>query len=302
MNAIVKHTERQLALIKRTVAAGLSDDEFNMFVELANRNRLDPFRGQVSPIVFNAKNADKRRVALVVGIDGLRTIADRLETYAPDEAKPEYTIDESAKSPANPHGIIDCTVYVYKERKGRWFRVPGTARWDEFCPVTEEWADDGTGRRRPTGKKTPGGKWGDMPFHMLAIAAERQALRKGWPDSFADLYAPEEIERGIVDVDASAAVAKLEKDKRLAATGGRGLMFQFDPQGAIEKIPMGQVHSRLDEFVRDAGPAKRLEWFMEANQAALREFWAESKDEALDIKERADARLASLQAEEGEAA
>jgi phage recombination protein Bet len=291
----LKHSAQQLALIKRTVAAGLSDDEFSMFVELAKRNRLDPFRGQVSPIVFNAKKADKRRVALVVGIDGLRAIADRLGTYAPDEEPPAYVYRDDLKGDTNPLGIESCTVYCNKQRGDRWFRIPGVAHWSEFAPVQDEWGwDDQTGKRKPTGKQTVGGKWAEMPRHMIAIAAERQALRKGWPDSFGDLYAPEEVARE--DMDPIQAIREVERDNRAARIGGRGIMFQFDPQEPLETVKVGEAHDRLEAWIRDVTIAARLEWFVKTNAAALKQYWSEDADGCLDIRNQIQARLDELKA------
>ncbi|WP_022697881.1 phage recombination protein Bet [Euryhalocaulis caribicus] len=299
MNALSKPSEyssSQLALIKRTAAAGLTDDEFSLFIELCRRNRLDPFRGEASAIVFSAKSQDKRRVALVVGIDGLRKIADRQDTYAPDEQPPEYEYDDSLKGPTNPLGIVKCTVYVNKLRKGRWFRTPGVAYWDEFCPVVDEWAyDQQAGKRKPTGKKMAGGKWGDMPRHMIAIAAERQALRKGWPDAFGDLYAEEEVERSETEPNAAEAVKNFEKQERLEAMGGaNAIMFQFDPNGDLERVPVGKVADRIMAHIEDCGTFSELKLFEQRNRHSLREFWANSQGDALEVRKALDAKLTSL--------
>lgn len=297
MNAIAKYSDSQLALIKRTVANGLTNDEFNMFVELCKRNRLDPFRGQASPVVFNAKNADKRRVALVVGIDGLRAIADRLDTYAPSEDAPEYEIDENLKGPTNPLGIVKCTVYVNKLRAGRWFKTPGVAYWEEFAPVTDEWAwCDQSGKRKPTGKKAVGGKWADMPRHMIAIAAERQALRKGWPDAFGDVYADEEVAKHTraEDGDASAAVERLEAGERAKRIGGRAITFAVDPHEPLEAWPVGKVADKITEFLDGCNMLARLEWFQSTNREALKQFWAESSGDALEVKKAIEAKARQL--------
>lgn len=305
MNALAKtkYSDAQLALIKRTVADGLTNDEFNLFIELCRRNGLDPFRGQASPIVFNAKREDKRRVALVVGIDGLRAIADRQDTYAPDESAPEYEYDESKKGDTNPLGIVKCTVYVNKLRSGRWFRTPGVAYWDEFAPVTDEWAwSDQKGKRAPTGKKTVGGKWAEMPRHMIAIAAERQALRKGWPDAFNDLYAPEEVEKTQEEwTSASEAVERLHAGERAKKIGGRAITFAVDPNEPLEAWPPGQVADKIMDFLEGAGGVAKIDWFERTNAEALKQFWADNKADALEIKRAIEQRRAELKREEAAA-
>lgn len=305
MNAITNYTGNQLALIKRTVANGLSDDEFRMFIELCKRNQLDPFRGQASPIVFSKNNADKRRVALVVGIDGLRSIADRLATYAPSEDPATYEIDESKKGPLNPHGIVSCTVYVNKLRGDRWFKVPGQAFWEEFAPVTEEWAwNDQDGKRRPTGKKTLSGKWADMPRHMIAIAAERQALRKGWPDAFGETYAPEEVERTRANEEADPVdeISRIEAGERAKKIGGRAITFQMDPNEPLDAIPLGQIADRVSDFVKQCTSGKRLQWWASTNREALKQFWAEDSGDALEVKRLLETRQKELDKAESEAA
>jgi len=300
MNALApssRYSDAQLALIRRTIAADLGGNEFDMFIELCRRNGLDPFRSQASPIVFNAKNADKRRVALVVGIDGLRAIADRQDTYAPDEGEPEYEVDESLKGPANPHGIVKCTVYVNKLRANRWFRTPGVAFWDEFAPVTDEWAwDEQKGKRAPTGKKTLSGKWADMPRHMIAIAAERQALRKGWPDAFNDLYAPEEVARTREAewTSASEAVERKAAGERVAKLGGRRITFQTDPQEPLVGWAPGEVADRVMEWLEGCGGTAKLDWFTRTNSEALKQFWGENQSEALEVKRAIERRHEEL--------
>ena len=159
----------QLALIRRTVASDCSNDEFDLFVTVAKRAGLDPFRKQISALVFNKNKPDKRRMAIVTTIDGLRVIAARSGRYRPDEDEPEYTASPDLKSDTNPLGLEKAVVRIWiadAMKAGAWKRVTGVAYWDEFAPVSDEWKEDEqTGRRRPTGRKVldTGGNWGRMP-------------------------------------------------------------------------------------------------------------------------------------------
>ena len=78
-------SDRQLELIRRTVAADCNPQEFDLFCEVARRTGLDPFRKQISAIVFSKGDESKRKMAIITTIDGLRTIAARSRRYRPDE-------------------------------------------------------------------------------------------------------------------------------------------------------------------------------------------------------------------------
>ncbi len=78
---------RTLALIRRTVAAGCSDDEFNLFMHTARHLGLDPLRRQIYAFIDDAGRPGRRRMAIITGIDGFRTIAARSGNYRPDETR-----------------------------------------------------------------------------------------------------------------------------------------------------------------------------------------------------------------------
>ena len=104
MNAVVPirasdaFSGSQLALIKSTVAADCNAQEFDLFVTVARNAGLDPFRKQISALVFNKNKPDKRRMAIVTTIDGLRVIASRSGRYRPDEEEARYEYDADLKS------------------------------------------------------------------------------------------------------------------------------------------------------------------------------------------------------------
>jgi len=207
-------SDRQLDLIRRTVANDCNPQEFDLFCEVARRAGLDPFRRQISAIVFSKGDQDKRRMSIITGIDGLRSIAARSGRYRPDEDPPRFTYDEALKDPhSNPLGIERAEVRVYIRDEGSeiWRPVAGVAYWDEFAPLKEEGADgfdwvesgqlwpQGTAkagqpkmRKQPRGqvvrKLDTSGQWGKMGRLMLAKCAEAQALRKAFPEDLAGLY------------------------------------------------------------------------------------------------------------------
>ena len=74
MPAVLQHAPQlrphQLDLIRRTIAQDCSRAEFDLFIETAQRYGLDPFRRQIMPLVFSKDRPDKRRMVIIVGIDG----------------------------------------------------------------------------------------------------------------------------------------------------------------------------------------------------------------------------------------
>ncbi len=310
MNAIVNlrpadFTNSQLALIRKTVAADTNQDEFELFVHTAKHLRLDPLRRQIYAFVFSKNDPKKRRMSIIVAIDGFRAIADRTGAYRPDEDEPSYEIDPAQKSPTNPIGLVKATVRVWKHSHGAWHKVTASAYWDEYAPIKAsadeyEWRDTGetwpdTGK--PKKKKVPigdvrakldtSGQWGKMPRLMLAKVAEALALRKAWPDDFSNVYAAEEVDRTrSADMTAWEAAEAGATEKRLAQIGqGQTILFQFDPTGPLEPVPLGKIADRVAEFLqnnRDEVSAVGL--FESRNRHALRDFWARQPGDALEVK------------------
>lgn len=294
----VAYADRDLALIRRTVAADCNNDEFDLFIWTARHMGLDPLRRQVYAMVFGKSDPNKRRMSIIVGIDGFRAIAARSGTYRPDEDEASIEYDEALKGPTNPLGIVKAAVRVWKFAHGGWHKTTGVAYWDEFAAVKDEWAfDEAARQRRPTGKQTLDGNWPKMGRVMIAKCAEAQALRKAWPDDFSNVYAPEEIDRSrMSDLLPSEAAAEGEKTERMEKIGASKdtVPMSFDAAGTIEMVPVGRVADRCIAFLRDNRDEKTtiFEWQMR-NRAGLREFWAKSPGDALAVKGEVEKALAA---------
>jgi phage recombination protein Bet len=294
------YTGAQLALVRRTVAKDCNDDEFNLFVEAARRIGLDPFRKQIYALVHNKNKPDKRQLTIITGIDGFRSVAARNGDYRPDSDEPYIEYDDARKDPAtNPLGIVKAVVKCWKrdDRSGEWYAVAGTAYWDEFAPVEEEWGSDGEGGRRPTGRKKLRGNWPNMARVMIAKCAEAQALRKGWPEDLSGVYAPEEMSRAeVIEATASEIVAQADQENRMKLIGAaNSIPFMFAPGEPIQMIPAGQVADRVLAFIRQSTSPTQIDAFRETNRAGLQEFWALHKADALELKKAIEARIAELE-------
>ena len=306
---LADYTGQQLDLIRRTVAKDCNDDEFNLFMTVAKRTGLDPFRKQIMALVFSKGNEEKRRMSIIAGIDGLRVIAARSQRYRPDEDEPEYAIDAEAKDPdTNPLGLEKAVVRIYiQDANGAtWRPVTGVAYWNEFAPIKDDadggyrweetgqvWEDSGKPKMRKVAvgdvrpKLDTSGQWGKMPRVMLAKCAEAQALRKAFPEDLSGLYEFAELDRAKAeDVLPSDLIGDYQTAGRLARVGASGsIMFQFSPTMALEHVPLGQVADRIISELRDFDD-NRFRWFESVNREPLREFWAKAPTDALAVKKQ----------------
>ena len=201
----------QLALIQQTVAKDCNKDEFNLFAEVARAKGLDPFLGQIIPMIFSKGDANKRKMTIIISRDGQRVIAQRCGDYRPASKPPAFEFDEALRGPLNPKGIVTATVYLWKQdaKTAQWYEVAGQADWDEFAPVKDEWAfDEAANKRKPTGQKTldDSGNWARMPKLMIAKCFDEQTeiLTANGFQRFADVDAPimQVTERGLEPTDA----------------------------------------------------------------------------------------------------
>ncbi|GHA15411.1 phage recombination protein Bet [Devosia pacifica] len=314
MNQIAhyEHTDRQIALIKKTTAKDCNNDEFNLFVEVARAKGLDPFLGQIIPMVFSKSDAAKRKMTIIITRDGQRVIAQRCGDYRPASKPPTFEIDPDLKSETNPKGIVSATVYLWKQdvKTGEWYEVAGQADWDEFAPVKDtaedyEWVETGEvweDSGKPKKKKVPkgavtkrlddSGNWARMPKLMIAKCAEMQALRAGWPEQFTGLYDEAEMDKAkLADMDASEIAAQAEEAERMLRIGRQedSITVTWGNGWALENVPLGQFADRAAEFIRDSSK-KDVGLWAQANRVGLQQFWARSPVDALEIKKLIEAK------------
>jgi phage recombination protein Bet len=319
MNALtspMSHSPRQIALIKATVAKDCNVDEFDLFVEVARGKGLDPFLGQIIPMVFSKNDAKKRKMTIIISRDGQRVIAQRCGDYRAASKPPTYDIDEALKSPVNPLGIVSATVYLWKQdaRSGDWHEVAGQAYWDEFAPISypanaylyEETGDtwpDGNPKKTKTLKPDAkqhlddSGNWAKQPRLMIAKCAEMQALRAGWPAEFSGVYDDAEMSKAvIVDRDASEIVETEYEERRLRAIGAAdSITVTWGDNWALENVPLGQFADRAAAFIDETAPDVLAKW-RDANRVGLQQFWAKQPSDALALKKLLEDKLLKVAA------
>lgn len=310
-------SSKQLDLIKSTLAADCNRDEFDLYIEVAKRIGLDPFRKQIYAVVYNKKDADKRKMSIITGIDGYRAVAARNKDYRPDGDPPAITYNESLKASDNPLGIVKAVVKCWKlGGDGQWYPIAGEAYWAEYAVIKEKgdeadyewvetgevWEDSGKPKKRKrlkagaSSERVPDGKWLSMPHVMLAKCAEAQALRKGWPEDLSGVYVAEEMDRAAADdLTASERAEQAAVDRRLEKIAGKDtLVISWAPGEPLATVPLGNFADKCIEFLHAAKSASDITGWLEFNAATFRDFWARSKSDALAVKAFAEKRIAEL--------
>jgi phage recombination protein Bet len=288
----------QLKLIRRTVARQCTDAEFDEFVAVATQCGLDPLRRQITPLVVSANDAERRRLICWATIDGLRVIAARQGDYRPMETAPLIEQDEARINPdTNPLGIARAEVRAWKASDGVWHPVAGEAWWDEYAPLSEEWALDEGGRRAPPGRSGRDPARRRMWRVLIAKCAEAQALRRGWPDLLSGLYGEEELHAlRCAEQTASEMLRNADEQALRRQISKRTLWFVFEPGGAFQPVTLEQIPDRLRTLYEGAKDSAAIETFEATNRASLSTLWEWAPSEALALKQLSEARREVLNA------
>lgn len=303
--------DKALKLAADTIWKHLTPKEMDIAKEFCRFYGANPFVKDIHFFVFDAKDPDKRNMVPVLSIQQYRKTAARSGNFRPSSSKPQFTYDKSLEGPANPRGIVDCTVTVFQHAHGEWHEVVGYVRWDERAPIVtggsegfewvdtgEVWADSGKPKRKkvPKGDKVamidPGkSNWINMPETMLAKCAEVDAIRKGWPEQLAGSYVEGELDRAeVLELSAEEIITKAEQEARRERLGGPRLHVQWEDGQPLEAVPIGKFHDRVDEFFeRNADQPTVIGIWAARNATVLQDFWAHDKNASLDIKQKIEA-------------
>lgn len=187
-------------LVKATVLKpknrDATDAELALFAEQAQRTGLDPMARQIYGVFRKSRGAEQ--MTIQVGIDGLRTIAERSGTYL-GQTGPFWCGEDGkwqevwfSKEPPAAAKVV-----VRKLLGGQVAETPAVAHFGEYVPMY-----DGQ----------PMGLWKEKPALMLAKCAEALALRKAFPQDMSGLYTDDEMQRADAQAPPSPAPIELPEE------------------------------------------------------------------------------------------
>jgi phage recombination protein Bet len=178
MTALARLDDDKRDLLSRTLCAGASRDEMELFFSVCDRTGLDPFARQIYAVRRWDSRAGREVMQTQVSIDGFRLVAQRSGEYAGQTSVAYCGTDGRWVDVwLNEEPPAAARVGVY--RKGFVEAVTAIALFNEYA------------QRKKDGSLS--GMWPKMPTVMIAKCAEALALRKAFPAELSGLYTPEEM-------------------------------------------------------------------------------------------------------------
>lgn len=233
--------------IRKTVAKGASDHELIMFLSLAKKYDLDPFKKEIWCIKYAKKKQDgtydyeNTEATIFSGRDGFKSYADKREDY--EGLHSDFVCDNDDFEVMRSFNIDD------QEMKITGFKHNFKAK--DRGPVIGAWAICYRTGRKPVFKyammseyNKGGDIWGRFKSAMIIKCAESMALRGQYTLSgltSADEVDPETIMDNRTEYDS----ARLEQDEKNLLTAGN-----------MEELSV--VASELGNFTMSSDDRNRL--------------------------------------------
>jgi len=262
-------TPKHLELIKNQIAPNATNEEFDLFIMMSRRMRLDPLLRQLYFVKFGSN------VSYITSIDSYRIIAHRTGFFAGVDL-PKFDYDKGGK-------LTHCSITVYKLIESQKFGFSAKIKFSEY--------------------NTGNNQWASKPETMLAKVAEAHALRKAFPQDLNGVYTQDEMpERTIMDGNTGKVLAKkpvkkmitrvqakeiveLLKEKEVDQKRAKAFVkgnFRVDSLGDITSVQANRMIKNLSELP-DPEPADDFDSFVDSmpnDEPGLNE--AMSEDAELD--------------------
>lgn len=185
----------KLDLLKRTIATGLTDDEFQLLVAQSERLGLDPLSRQIYGLKIGGK------MSITASIDGLRLVAQRSGEYD-GQAAPMWCGKDGKWVDVWLHDEPPAAARVGVYRRGAREATVAVARYDSY--------------------KGSSPVWKSMPDVMLSKCAEALALRKAFPAELSGVYSSEELDQAVAPVPSTPVTAEVATTPRVVRQTDRG--------------------------------------------------------------------------------
>jgi len=162
-------TSEQMKIARDTVAKGLDENQFAVYLYNCQRQGVHPLDGLIVPVLRT--DDGQKKLTFVTTVDLLRSRAAETDDYAGSD---DPIFEYSAGGSGEPPRPIAATVTIWKFVHGEKCSFTATARYDEYYPGEKQ-----------------GFMWRSKPHVMLGKCAEGLAIRKAFPKQLAGLYLEE---------------------------------------------------------------------------------------------------------------
>ena len=161
-----------LDILRRTKYAYLPDDLFDLFRLECSHRGLSLFGKNAVPVVKWNAAAKRKELEIIITIDQMRLLALRTGKYAGQTA-PQWAGTDGVWKDCWVSDAYPVWAKVGVIRAGCQNPFFGVARWASYCQ----------GKRGKNGEIKLSAWWKRMGAELLAIRAEMQALRRGFPEA-----------------------------------------------------------------------------------------------------------------------